>query len=74
MQAYFRETLREPGGPDEIYERYFTTVAIHAARRVKTSVDLCLLLIYTILPGDYENAAGYCPTFLITSLSRWPAL
>lgn len=40
--------------PDEIYERYFTTVAIHPAPR-KNIVDLCLLLIYTILCGDYEN-------------------
>lgn len=39
---------------DEIYERYFTTVTVHPVLR-KNIVDLRLLLIYTILCGDYEN-------------------
>lgn len=49
--------------PDEIYERYFTMVAIQPAPR-KNIVDLRLLLIYTILSGDYENEEGVLPNFL----------
>lgn len=38
-------------------------VAIQPAPR-KNIVDLRLLLIYTILSGDYENEKGVLPNFL----------
>lgn len=38
-------------------------VAIQPAPR-KNIVDLRLLLIYTILSGDYENEEGVLPNFL----------
>lgn len=47
---------------DEIYERYFMMVAIQSAPH-KNIVDLRLLLIYTILSGDYENEKRV-PNFL----------
>lgn len=56
MQAYFREPPVPPG-PMKYTKRYFTAVAIHPAPR-KNIVDLRLLLIYTILCGDYENEEG----------------